>query len=112
MFVNGIFRIDEIVEDFFGMTERANRMVCPLGIGDLERLWLFAGLGGSGDGRDLGAVQNGMRAGGAVVKDGQADGSDHEDDRRPGGEPGKAVRRGAGPESGLRALAAEGACQV
>jgi hypothetical protein len=50
--------------------------------------------------------------GGAVVKNRQTDGGDHEDDRRPGGQPGKHVGRGAGAESGLRSLAAEGAGQV
>ena len=46
------------------------------------------------------------------VEDGQADGGEHEDDRRPGGEPGEHIGRGAGTEGGLRTLAAEGACQV
>ena len=49
---------------------------------------------------------------GTLVQDGQRERSDHEDDRRPGGEPGEHVGRGAGAKGGLRALAAEGACQI
>src|ERR1035441_2119916 len=76
-------------------------------------LTLLARLGGRGDWGGLGALQHRVRAGGgALVEDGQTDGSAHEDDRRPGGEPGEDVGRGAGAESGLRTLAAEGACQV
>jgi hypothetical protein len=60
----------------------------------------------------LGAGENRVGARGADVEHGQAEGGDHEDDRRPGGEPGEYVGRGAGAECGLRALAAECACQV
>ena len=47
-----------------------------------------------------------------MIKDGQADGGDHEDDCRPGGEPGEHIGCGARTEGGLRALAAKCACQV
>ena len=46
------------------------------------------------------------------VKDRQAERGDHEDDRRPGGQPGEYVSRGAGTEGGLRTLSAEGAGEV
>jgi hypothetical protein len=58
------------------------------------------------------AGENRVGARGADVEHGQAEGGDHEDDRRPGGEPGEHVGRGARAESGLRTLAAKGACQI
>ena len=48
----------------------------------------------------------------AHIEDGQAHRSDHEDDRRPGGEPGQHVSCSAGSEGSLRALATEGASEV
>lgn len=53
-----------------------------------------------------------MGAAGADVEDSEADGRDHENDRRPGGEPGEDVSRGTGPKSGLRTLAAKGSGEV
>src|ERR1035441_1170455 len=75
-------------------------------------LTLLAGFGGCGYRRGLRVLQHRVRDGGALVEDGQTEGGEHEDDRRPGGEPGEHVGRGAGAEGGLRTLAAEGACQV
>ncbi len=49
---------------------------------------------------------------GAHVEDGERERRDHEDDRRPGGEPGEHVGCGARAEGGLRTLAAEGAGEV
>jgi hypothetical protein len=73
---------------------------------------LLAGLGGGGDWGRFGAIEHGVRATGALIEDNQAEGSAHEDDGGPGGEPGKDVGRGAGSEGGLRALTAEGACEI
>ncbi len=53
-----------------------------------------------------------MRSAGAVIEDDQANGGAHEDDGRPGGEPGEHIGGGAGSEGGLRALATEGAGEV
>ena len=53
-----------------------------------------------------------MRAGGTLVEDGEADGGDHKDDRRPCGEAGEHIGRGAGAEGGLRTLSAEGAGEI
>ncbi len=46
------------------------------------------------------------------VEHGEANRREHKDDRRPGGEPGEHIGRGAGAEGGLRSLAAECACEV
>ena len=73
---------------------------------------LFAGLGRGGDGGCLYLVKHGVRADRALVKDGQGDGGEHEDDGRPGGEAGEDVGRGAGAEGGLRTLSAEGAGEI
>ena len=48
----------------------------------------------------------------AHVENGEAQGGDHEDDRRPGGEPGEHVGRGAGAEGRLGTLSAESAGKV
>ena len=53
-----------------------------------------------------------MRAVGPLIKNGEGDRGDHEDDCRPGSKPGEHVCRGARAEGCLRALAAEGACEV
>ena len=53
-----------------------------------------------------------MRAVGPLIKNGEGDRGDHEDDRRPGSKPREHVCRCAGAEGCLRALAAEGACEV
>ena len=53
-----------------------------------------------------------MRAVGAHIEHGETDGSAHEDDRGPGGEPGEDVGRGARAESGLGALTTEGTSEV
>ena len=53
-----------------------------------------------------------MHVAGAIVEDDEADGSAHEDDSRPGREPGEDVGGCAGPEGGLRTLTAKGAGEV
>jgi hypothetical protein len=53
-----------------------------------------------------------MTAGGALVENHQADGCAHEDDRRPGGEPGEHVGCSAWAEGSLRALAAKSASEI
>ena len=53
-----------------------------------------------------------MIGAGTGEQDGEADGSEHEEDRRPGGELGEEVGCSAGSEGGLRSLAAEGCGEV
>src|ERR1700693_3422216 len=93
-------------------TKRADRTACPLSIRLKKSCRLLAGLGRRGNRSGLGAGQNRVGAGGADVEHGQADGGEHENDRRPGGEPSEDVGCGAGTKSGLRTLAAESACEV
>ena len=49
---------------------------------------------------------------GAGEHDGEADGGEHEDDGRPGGELGEEIGGAARSEGGLRSLAAEGSGEV
>ncbi len=63
-------------------------------------------------GRVRGAGEDGVVAAGAREQDGEADGGEHEDDRRVGGELGEEVGGAAGAEGGLRTLAAEGSGEV
>ena len=51
-------------------------------------------------------------AAGAGEQDGEADGGNHEEDGRPGGEFGEEVGCSTGSEGGLRSLAAEGCGEV
>ena len=48
----------------------------------------------------------------AHIKNGEADGGEHEDHRSPGGNTSEHVGRGARAESGLRTLSAKGAGQI
>ncbi len=81
-----------------------------LALGDV-RTELLSGGGGLG-GRVGGAGEDGVVAAGAREHDGEADGGEHEKDGRPGGELGEEIGCAAWTESGLRALAAEGAGEV
>ena len=84
-----------------------SRLVCLK-----ERAGLLPGFSRCGNGRRLCAIEHGVRAAGAHIENGEADGSDHEDDCGPGGEPGKHVCRCAGAEGSLRSLTAEGASEI
>ena len=53
-----------------------------------------------------------MAAVAAHVEDGEGQRCDHENDGRPGRKPGEHVGRSARTKRCLRALAAEGACQI
>ncbi len=53
-----------------------------------------------------------MRSGMLADQDKQADGRDHENDGRPGGELGEQVGRTAWTESGLRTLTAKGTGEI
>ena len=53
-----------------------------------------------------------MIGAGTGEQDGEADGSEYEEDRRPGGELGEEVGCSARSEGGLRSLAAKGSGEV
>lgn len=59
-----------------------------------------------------GAGEDRVIAAGTREQDGEADGGDHEEDGRPGGELGEEVCCATRSEGGLRSLAAEGTGEV
>ena len=77
-----------------------------------ERVGLLAGLGRCGNRCGLGAFKHRVRAARTLIEDNQAEGSAHEDDCRPSGEPSEDVGCGAGSKCGLRALTAESASEI
>jgi hypothetical protein len=73
---------------------------------------LLARLGRGADGGWLGAFKHRVRTSTAHIENDQRDGSAHENDSRPCGEPSENVGGSAGAEGSLRTLSAEGTGEV